>query len=146
MESDETLNLENLDENLYEAFRKAYSGLAESEIRHAFRNFVQVVRGLIEIGDKSDIDVDTEYVDVANVLAHWCVRSLLLEKSKEGKRSELLGEEMDSLVREISARLADWLLGLDVLKANPELFKAFIRGAIVAGGLSLGKDEGEPQK
>lgn len=150
MEPDEALNLDNLDERLYEAFEKAYPNLEEGEVRHASRNFVQVVRGLIEIGGKSDFDVDAGYAEVANVLAYWCVQSLFLEKLTEGKRGKvgivrITGEEIDSLVREISARLADWLLGLDVLKENPELFEAFIRGATVAEELSSKDNEGETQ-
>lgn len=131
-----------LNERMIKAFRDAYPDVSVEDVEHAARNFIQVVNGILSVGEKSKASEKPSHMDVANSLIFWCIANTSLEDYLEcdggetasgPKVARLTVEEMDELVKEFVARTADWLIGLEVMREDPELFNVFIKGALSFG-------------
>jgi hypothetical protein len=145
---EEKIARSELRENLIEAFMEAYPDMPEDEARHSARNLVQVISGVIDIGEKAAEDVEITHMDVANAFVYWCVANTELEKFFKGSNNgsdngggtavaeseEVIGpENMVKLIDEFVVRTADMLIGLQVLSTSSELYRDFIRGSAVIG-------------
>lgn len=142
----------NLEEGVISAFSSAYPGIPPDEITHMARNFTQVIRGIIDIGERTGGDREMSHMDVANGLVCSCVANTSLEELHEGRWDPLLedpsisrisDEEMKNLLEECVARVADWLLGLEVLRSDPEACRKFITGALALGASGWERDRGK---
>ncbi|MBN2167988.1 MAG: hypothetical protein JW738_01990 [Actinobacteria bacterium] len=144
-------SIRKLNERLTDAFYEAYPDVPDKNVEHMVRNFIQVVNGIMEVGDKVQGDEELVHMDVANSLVYWCVTNTSLEEfiesgSGEGDRGEprtcLNKEETEHLVKEFAARTADWLIGLEVLREDPVLFKRFVKGALAFGAAGWERNRG----
>ncbi|MHB8895237.1 MAG: hypothetical protein ACYC99_08710 [Candidatus Geothermincolia bacterium] len=135
------------------AFEKAYPDVSHSRIEHMARNFVQVVGGVIDIGSRVPTNADgtLTHMDVANSMVFWCIANTRLEefcengvkRGEEGRRPVIPAEDADLLRREFAARIADWLAGMEALKADPETYASFIRGTLAIGTRDWETNRGE---
>lgn len=144
--------LDELDERIDSAFREAYPDLSPEERKHMSRNFTQVVNGIVSIGRQVGSEAKHSHMDVANSLIYWCVASTRLEDLCKGEWDPALEDpgiarisprEMSMLMEEFVARVADWLLGMEVLREFPELYNTFINGAVALGTEGWEKNRGE---
>lgn len=133
---------EELCDLIVRAFNKAYPDVEESRIEHMARNFVQVVGGVIDIGERMPCgEVDQiSHMDIANSMVFWCIMNTRLEEfieSDGGKcdsASPLIpAADAELLRKEFAARIADWLAGIEALKSDPVMYEAFIRGTLAMG-------------
>lgn len=143
--SDSSL-MDELDARIESAFEEAYPELDPDESQHMAKNFIQVVRGIIDIGERLGSGEPT-HMDEANSIVYWCIANTALEDLlKSGWNAEkitpsggrITEEEMSRLLNEFAARIGDWLIGMEVLKRDPELYDVFVSGAV-----ALGADEYE---
>lgn len=134
------------------AFREAYPDVSNDDIEHMARNFIQVVNGILSVGEKAEGGGKPCHMDLANSMIYWCVANTSLEDYLEGDTdavsadpsiARLTREEMDLLLHEFVARAADWLIGLEVLREDPELFNTFIKGALAFGAEDWEKNRGD---
>lgn len=138
-----------LEAQIFSAFSDAYPGVEKGKLEHMSRNFVQVVQGIIEIGGKvASQDEGITQMDIANGLVYWCVASTSLEDFFSGKYHRVEGgervglneAEVRAILGECVARVSDWLLGLEVLKSHPEIFRKFVKGAVALGASDWERD------
>ncbi|MBN1289186.1 MAG: hypothetical protein JXA49_06080 [Actinobacteria bacterium] len=138
----ENESIRKLNERLTDAFYEAYPDVQDKNIEHMVRNFIQVVNGIMDVGEKVQDNGEIVHMDVANSLVYWCVTNTSLEEFIESgssknyrdeQRTHLNKEETEHLIKEFVARTADWLIGLEVLKEDPVLFKRFVKGALAFG-------------
>jgi hypothetical protein len=122
-----------MESRIAEAFRQAYPDVRGDKLEHMARNFTQVINGVIEIGNRAGAEGEPTHMEVANGLVYWCVANALEEGAAGRGSAPLDAARLDVVVREIVIRVADWLLGLDVLRDCPPLFRAFVKGAVAAG-------------
>lgn len=117
------------------AFRRAYPDVPADRLEHMSRNFTQVVNGIIEIGNRTGDGGEPTHMDVTNGMVYWCMANTVLEDLSAAlpRAGGLQATELDAVMREIVARVGDWMLGLEVLRDYPELFGAFVKGAVAAG-------------
>ncbi len=143
VESD-AYSIDELETRVVDGFKRAYPGIEEEKIVHMARNFAQVLSGIISIGSSLGEDNEINQMDVANALVRSCVWEsslgewLFAEKGEDASGSipVLTSEEAQAYAAEISARVADWLVGIEVAKSLGErVFKSFIRGALALGAL-----------
>ncbi|MDD5748803.1 MAG: hypothetical protein PHP64_07155 [Actinomycetota bacterium] len=141
-----------LEEELTSAFRRAYPDIEEREIIHMSRNFTQVVQGIIEIGERVGAGgSEVTQMDIANGLVYWCVANTSLEDiftkrgpvEIEGSLTAIDQETLKKILSECVARVADWLIGLEVLRKKPELYEKFIRGAVTLGASDWERNRGK---
>ena len=141
-----------LEGELLEAFEKAYPDVERDKIAHISRNFTQVIQGILDISKRLHLDdSEVSHMDVANGMVYWCVASTSLEDVLSGKEGDIgegenipLGEEtIKRIMSECSARIADWILGLEVLKKRPELFRRFVRAAVMLGAADWETNRGK---
>jgi hypothetical protein len=137
------------DETLYglisSAFREAYPDVPDERLEHIARNFIQVISGVIDVGARNHPDSTEKptHLDMVNSIVYWCVANTHLEDFIEKPGEPSTGErvipaaEADLLMQEVCARVADWLAGLEALKARPELYDAFINGSLAMSGNHL---------
>ena len=127
--------LDELDKRITSAFKEAYPDVPPGELKHMARNFTQVVNGIIDIGRKVGGDRECSHMDVANSFVYWCVANTYLDDLcggewdpalEESRGARISPEEKMKLMREVVARTADWLLGMEILKRDPELYDTFI--------------------
>lgn len=137
-----TFSIDELEAHVVGAFREAYPGIEEGKLVHMARNFAQVLSGIISIGIALGEYSEINQMDVANALVYSCVwESSLGERLFAGDRegadrsaSSLTPNETRAYAAEISARVADWLLGIEVAKKlGEQVYKSFIRGALALG-------------
>ena len=154
MEQDDSLGVEELEQRVVNAFREAYPGIEEGKLVHMARNFTQVLNGIVSIGEMAgDGAAEPSHMDVANGLVFSCVSSTYLEELQQGEWNPALEDpsiariseaEMQRLQNEIVARVADWLIGLEVLReADPETYRRFIMGAVALGATEWKRNRGE---
>ncbi|MBU1670444.1 MAG: hypothetical protein KKF41_15360 [Actinobacteria bacterium] len=115
------------------AFRRAYPEVPADRLEHMARNFIQVVNGVIEIGNRTGAQGVPSHMEIANGLVYWCVATTLEETAVGCRAASFDVPGLDVLMREVVIRVADWLLGLEVLREYPDLFSAFVKGAVAAG-------------
>lgn len=122
------------------AFERAYPEREAAALEHAVRNFSQVVSGVIDIGMKQgSTSEEVTPTELANSMVVWCVANSRLEDYFEAgvghlaRSGPIPAAEADQLMREIAARTADWLVGIEALKAEPRLYSAFIKGSASLG-------------
>lgn len=134
--------LEELDRRVNEAFQEAYPEVPADHIKHMSRNFTQVIRGILEIGKRIGGEGGITHMDLANSFVYWCVANTYLEDLSHGEWNPILEdpgiariseEEMEKLRGEFVARAADWMLGMEILRQDEELYRTFIKGAIALG-------------
>jgi len=144
--------LDELDDRIDSAFQEAYPDVPLDELKHMARNFTQVVNGIVDIGRKVGSEAKHSHMDVANSLIYWCVSSTRLEDLCSGEWDPALEDpgiarisprEKSMLMGEFVARVADWLLGMEVLREFPELYNTFINGAIALGTEGWEKNRGK---
>ena len=134
---------EQLCEIMISAFSRAYPDVPTERIQHMARNFVQVVSGMIDIGRRVGREGNghLSHMDIANSMVFWCISNTRLEDFCEGsgrtRRADstpvISEEEARLLQREFSARVADWLVGVEALKGETDLYESFIRGSLALG-------------
>lgn len=144
--------LEDMEAKIIAAFRGAYPGIPDDKLVHMARNFTQVLNGIISIGELSGGEEEVSHMDVTNGLVYSCVTSTFLEELREGEWKPAEGgeparrineEEMQKLQNEIVARVADWLLGLEVLRGgDPGDYRNFVKGALALGVVDWERDRG----
>ncbi|MFH1149781.1 MAG: hypothetical protein V1748_04845 [Actinomycetota bacterium] len=124
---------EEMASRIAERFRRAYPEVPADRLEHMARNFIQVVNGVIEIGNRTGAQGEPSHMEVANGLVYWCVATTLEETAVGCRGASVDASGLDVLMREVVIRVADWLLGLEVLRDYPALYRAFVKGAIAAG-------------
>ena len=135
--------LDKLDTRLMRAFSDAYPDVPEDKVQHMARNFIQVIRGVIEIGRRLSDDGGITHMDIANGLVYSCVVNTRLEEFLDGGLTpEVSRGDRTRIISEVVARVADWLIGLEVLKDTPELFADFVKGAVMLGAEGWEKNRG----
>jgi hypothetical protein len=152
-EEEDEFGVEELEQRVVSAFLSAYPAIAEDRLVHMARNFTQVLNGVISIGEMAGGPDDIDHMDVANGMVFSCVSSTYLEELQDGEWNPILEdpslsriseEEMQKLKNEIVARVADWLIGLEVLRnADPGLYRDFVRGAVALGATDWETDRGK---
>lgn len=145
-------SIRKLNEQLTDAFYEAYPDVPDNAVEHMARNFIQVINGIMDVGEKVQGDEELYHMDIANSLVYWCVTNTSLEDFVDSGKDEVGGEEAkgklskedaDQLVKEFAARTSDWLIGLSVLQGEPELFKRFIKGALAFGADGWERNRGK---
>lgn len=151
-ENSEEHTLDRLDAEMLEAFEEAYPDVPLDDLHHIAKNFIQVVRGVINIGQKMGGDLSPTHMDVANSMVYWCVMNTRLEDMQRGDPdrgiedpgvSRISETDMVRLKAEFVARTADWLLGMEVLRGDPELYETFIKGAAALGAEGWERNRGD---
>jgi len=123
------------------AFERAYPERDAAALEHSVRNFSQVVSGIVDIAVKKGLAGGDEVTptELANSMVVWCVANSRLDDYFEDGRGHaartgpIPPEEVAGLMGEIVARAADWLVGVEALKAEPFLYTAFIKGSAALG-------------
>lgn len=130
-----------LESMVVSSFREAYPDVPPDEIEHMARNFTQVLQGLVSIGEKIG-GQDVNHMDEANGMVYFCVASTIIEELQEkGVLPDDISEEkMGRMLGECVVRVADWLLGREILKRDEELFRKFVSGAVAMGASSWEKN------
>lgn len=151
-EDGEGLQPQDLEAKIIVAFRGAYPEIPDGRLVHMARNFTQVLNGLISIGEMSGDERDVSHMDMTNGMVYSCVTSTFLEELLDGEWRpvpdaapvrRISDEEMGRLQNEIVARVADWLLGLEVLKeSDPAEFRNFVKGALALGAEGWERERG----
>lgn len=143
-------DLRDLEEMLLEAFAEAYPEVEADELGHMARNFIQVMQGIIDFGERLGLEGEVSHMDVANGLVYWCFANTSLEDIHSGRTAggltagpRITEEEMRTLISECQARAADWLIGLDVLRGETELYRKFVKGAVALGAVGWERDRGK---
>lgn len=141
---------EELYERIIKEFRYAYPDISKDESDHIARNFIQVITGILSVGEKCDNGKKPSQMDIANSTVYWCVANTTLEDylnddedAETGDPSKgIAPDEMDDMTKEFVARISDWLIGLKVLQEDPDLFRVFISGALAFGASKWEKSRG----
>lgn len=141
---------EHICEIVTRAFADAYPGVDIDKCEHMARNFAQVIGGVIDVGRRLGADGqagELTHMDQANCMVYWCILNTHLEDyfESDGNARDItpISEESASrLTREFSARVSDWLAGIEALKQEPVLYEAFIRGSIFMGTSDWERDRG----
>lgn len=151
-EEAQSSQLEDLEARIITSFREAYPGMPDDKLVHMARNFTQVLNGIISIGELSGDDADISHMDVTNGMVCSCVTSTFLEELRDGEwqpaaedapAKRITDEEMQKLQNEIVARVADWLLGIEVLRqSDPADYRSFVKGALALGAEGWERDRG----
>lgn len=121
--------ISDLHERIVETFRSAYPEVPSGKLEHMARNFAQIVRGIINIGDTVGGEGEVSHIEMVNGLVYSCVASTFLDETDKSGMDETVESKMGECV----AKVADWLLGLEVLRDDPELYRSFVRGALALG-------------
>jgi len=135
------LEMSDLRERVIEAFRSAYPDVPAGKLEHMARNFTQIIRGIINIGETVGGEGEVSHIEMVNGLVYSCVASTFLDDTdKSGKGTPSAGkgqggtdEVIGGRMGECVAKIADWLLGLEILRDDPELYTSFVRGAVALG-------------
>jgi hypothetical protein len=142
-------NGDNLCDLITVAFRRAYPEVSAGSVEHMARNFTQVVSGVIDIGRRArDVaEAEVSHMDLANCLVYWCIANSHLEDffPREGEpeaAGQISASEARLLLEEFSARIADWLVGIEALKDHPGLIESFVKGTRVMGTEDWERDRG----
>jgi len=135
------------------AFEQAYPDVPPERIEHMARNFVQVVGGVIDIGRKlpPESNEPLSHMDVTNSMVFWCIANTRLDEFCEksvysgngGGRRVISAEDACLLRREFAARIADWLAGVEAIKADADMYDSFIRGTLAMGTADWERSRGE---
>jgi hypothetical protein len=126
---------------LEDAFLRAYPDMPEERARHLARNLTQVIAGVIDIGARVSGTVELTHMDTANALVYWCTTGGYLEEVAAGRLEGAV--EPERLTRELSARVADLLICIEVLSGHPSTYEAFIRGSIALGTSGWERERGK---
>lgn len=131
---------EQISEIMSCAFAEAYPEMESDRCEHMARNFAQVVGGVIDIGRRMGADEGGRitHVDQANCIVYWCILNTRLEDyfdrgGRAAGGAPISEDDIAKLTMEFSARVSDWLVGIEALKQEPGLYDAFIRGSIAMG-------------
>jgi hypothetical protein len=131
--------LPDLQERVIEAFRSAYPEVPDAKLEHMARNFVQIIRGIISIGEASGGEGAVSHIEMVNGLVYSCIASAFMDDAEECVIDEAVASKMDECV----AKVADWLIGLEILRDNPELYESFVRGAVELGAADWETNRGK---
>lgn len=143
--------IESLEGRVIARFRSAYPDVPDERLEHMARNFTQVLNGIIDIGEKLAETTEYSHMDVANGLVYSCIANTYLEELHEGEwdprlddpsTSRISDGEMKRLLGECAARVADWMLGMEILRDDPELLAKFVVGAVVLGAKDFDRNRG----
>ena len=129
--------ISDLQELVSEAFRSSYPEVPAGKLEHMARNFTQIIRGIINIGEAVGGEGEVSHIEMVNGLVCSCVWSTFFDETDKGAMDETVKRNMGECV----AKVADWLLGLEVLRKEPELYASFVRGAV-----ALGADDWETER
>ena len=143
--------MSDLQEHLIETFRSAYPEIPAGKLEHMARNFNQIIRGIITIGETVGGEGEVSHIEMVNGLVYSCVAGTFLDKThknEKGAPSGLTGqggmdETVESKMGECVAKIADWLLGLEILREEPELYASFVRGALALGAADWETERGK---
>jgi len=144
-------DVRELEERVMSAFRSAYPQVPGEQLDHMARNFTQIVSGIINIGERIGERTEYSQMDIANGLVYACFANTYLEELHSGQHdpalagpsgSRISDEEMKRLLSECVARVADWLLGMEILREDPELFSKFVIGAVMLGARDWERNRG----
>jgi len=143
-EEDE-VRLDELELKVLAAFADAYPDIPTPDRNHMARNFTQVLHGIISIGEKLGAAGEVNHMDLANGLVYSCFYNTRLEELQsdecDGTGSCVTSEDMSEVLRECVSRVADWLLGVEVLRTtDPEQFENFVKGAVALGATGWERD------
>ena len=127
----------DIKERVTEAFRSAYPDVPAGKLEHMARNFTQIIRGIINIGEAVGGEGEVSHIKMVNGLVYSCVASTFFDETDKGAMDETVKRNMGECV----AKVADWLLGLEVLRKEPKLYASFVRGAV-----ALGADDWETER
>lgn len=151
-EEQRELTLDELEERVISAFRKAYPDVSADDCKHMARNFTQVVNGIIAIGGKMGGEEEYTHMDVANSLVYWCIDNTRFDELCAGRWDSALEDpgiarispdEKSMLMEEFVARAADWILGMEILREFPRTYGTFIRGAVALGADGWERNRGK---
>jgi len=146
MSDDEEFQL-SMEGRILSEFSAAYPDIEREKLVHMSRNFTQVMRGIIDIGERIGDDGEVSQMDVANGLVYSCMVNTRLEDmvgvpSGDG-RSSVSAEDFEALVEECVARVSDWLIALEIMRQEgPEVYRRFIKGAVALGAADWKRDRG----
>jgi hypothetical protein len=129
--------ISDLQELVSEAFRSSYPEVPAGKLEHMARNFTQIIRGIINIGEAVGGEGEVSHIKMVNGLVYSCIASTFFDETDKGAMDETVKHNMGECV----AKVADWLLGLEVLRKEPELYASFVRGAV-----ALGADDWETER
>jgi hypothetical protein len=76
---------------------------------------------------------------MVNGLVYSCVANTFLDEADKGGTDEAIESRMGECV----AKVADWLLGLEILRDEPELYASFVRGAVALGAADWETERGK---
>jgi hypothetical protein len=131
--------ISDLHERIVGTFRSAYPEVPSGKLEHMARNFAQIVRGIINIGDTVGGKGEVSHIEMVNGLVYSCVASTFVDETDKG----VMDETVESKIGECVAKVADWLLGLEVLRDDPELYRSFVRGALALGAADWETERGK---
>src|SRR5450756_1167588 len=87
--------MSDLQEHLMETFRSAYPEIPAGKLEHMARNFNQIIRGIITIGETVGGEGEVSHIEMVNGLVYSCVASTFLDKThknEKGAPSGLTGQ------------------------------------------------------
>jgi hypothetical protein len=131
--------MSDLQERAFETFRSAYPEVPAGKLEHIARNFVQIIRGIINIGETVGGEGEVSHIEMVNGLVYSCVASTFLDETDTGGMDDTVESKMGECV----AKVADWLLGLEILREEPELYASFVRGAVALGAVDWETERGK---
>jgi hypothetical protein len=131
--------MSDLRERVIDTFRSAYPEVPDGKLEHMARNFAQIIRGIINIGETKGGEGEVSHVEMVNGLVYSCVASTFLDGTGKAEVDEIVEGKMGECV----AKVADWLLGLELLHDDPELYDSFVRGAVALGAAGWETERGK---
>jgi hypothetical protein len=129
----------DIKERVIEAFGSAYPEVPAGKLEHMARNFTQIIRGIINIGETVGGEGEVSHIEMVNGLVYSCVANTFLDEADKGGTDEAIESRMGECV----AKVADWLLGLEILRDEPELYASFVRGAVALGAADWETERGK---
>ncbi|MCJ7653357.1 MAG: hypothetical protein MUO75_06620 [Actinobacteria bacterium] len=129
----------DIKERVIEAFGSAYPEVPAGKLEHMARNFTQIIRGIINIGETVGGEGEVSHIEMVNGLVYSCVAITFLYGADKGGTDEAIESRMGECV----AKVADWLLGLEILRDEPELYASFVRGAVALGAADWETERGK---
>lgn len=134
---------------LQQAYSEAYPELDAGDARHRARNLAQVITGVVAISERLGEPGGITQAELAGALIYWCVSNSYLEDLAAGGRDPALGgldvpgvtvPELERIRSDLAAAAADILLAIDVLRRDPGMLAAFVKGtlALREGGREAG--------
>lgn len=145
---DDEERLDELEQDVLDAFARAYPEMPPDERKHMARNFTQVLHGIISIGERVGSGGEANHMDLANGMVYSCFANTTLEELVSDDCSDSGGscisrQDMNVILRECAGRVADWLLGIEILKrTDGKLYDSFAKGAVALGAQGWERNRG----